>query len=108
MVERNLAKVEVESSRLFSRSIHGPVHRPCRRQRLPTGIEFCNGDDFPFLQDNAVLHASMVKLVDTADLKSAASLHKGRTGSTPVRGTTRYVQRGPHREIHHGTLQRSF
>ena len=30
----------------------------------------------------------MVKLVDTADLKSAAFLHKGRTGSTPVRGTS--------------------
>ncbi len=29
----------------------------------------------------------MVKLVDTADLKSAAFLHKGRTGSIPVRGT---------------------
>jgi hypothetical protein len=26
-------------------------------------------------------------LVDTADLKSAAFLHKGRTGSIPVRGT---------------------
>jgi len=26
-------------------------------------------------------------LVDTADLKSAAYLHKGRTGSIPVRGT---------------------
>ena len=30
----------------------------------------------------------MVKLVYTADLKSAAFLHKGRTGSTPVPGTT--------------------
>ena len=30
----------------------------------------------------------MVKLVDTADLKSAAFLHKGRTGSIPVPGTT--------------------
>jgi len=28
-----------------------------------------------------------VKLVDTADLKSAAFLHKGRTGSIPVPGT---------------------
>jgi hypothetical protein len=33
------------------------------------------------------LVASVVKLVDTADLKSAAFLHKGRTGSIPVRGT---------------------
>jgi len=30
-----------------------------------------------------------VKLVDTADLKSAAFLHKGRTGSIPVSGTKR-------------------
>ena len=29
----------------------------------------------------------MVELVDTADLKSAAYLHKGRTGSIPVPGT---------------------
>jgi len=29
-----------------------------------------------------------VKLVDTADLKSAAFLHKGRTGSIPVPGTS--------------------
>lgn len=29
----------------------------------------------------------MVKLVDTADLKSAAYLHKGRAGSIPARGT---------------------
>ena len=32
-------------------------------------------------------YASMVKLVDTADLKSAAFLNKGRAGSTPARGT---------------------
>ena len=31
--------------------------------------------------------APMVKLVDTADLKSAAYLHKGRAGSSPARGT---------------------
>jgi hypothetical protein len=30
----------------------------------------------------------VVKLVDTSDLKSAAFLHKGRTGSIPVPGTT--------------------
>lgn len=30
----------------------------------------------------------MVELVDTSDLKSAAFLHKGRTGSIPVPGTT--------------------
>jgi len=29
-----------------------------------------------------------VKLVDTADLKSAAFLNKGRTGSIPVSGTS--------------------
>jgi hypothetical protein len=45
-----------------------------------------------------------VKLVDTADLKSAAFLHKGRTGSIPVRGTTRDSTK----RIQHGTLQRSF
>jgi hypothetical protein len=32
-----------------------------------------------------------VKLVDTADLKSAAFLHKGRTGSIPVPGTTNFM-----------------
>ncbi|MEY2781074.1 MAG: hypothetical protein RL307_778, partial [Pseudomonadota bacterium] len=32
--------------------------------------------------------ARVVKLVDTADLKSAAILHKGRTGSIPVPGTS--------------------
>jgi hypothetical protein len=40
------------------------------------------------LRDNGVLApASVVKLVDTADLKSAANLNKERTGSIPVRGT---------------------
>ena len=33
--------------------------------------------------------ARVVKLVDTSDLKSAAFLHKGRTGSIPVPGTNR-------------------
>ena len=33
-------------------------------------------------------NARVVKLVDTADLKSAAFLNKGRTGSIPVPGTT--------------------
>ena len=32
----------------------------------------------------------MVKLVDTADLKSAAFVHSGRTGSIPVSGTNNY------------------
>lgn len=41
----------------------------------------------------------MVKLVDTADLKSAAFLHKGRTGSTPVRGTIQSCSDGIHREF---------
>ena len=31
--------------------------------------------------------ARVVELVDTSDLKSAAFLHKGRTGSIPVPGT---------------------
>ena len=31
--------------------------------------------------------ARVVKLVDTADLKSAAFVHSGRTGSIPVSGT---------------------
>ena len=35
--------------------------------------------------------APMVKLVDTADLKSAAS-EQGRAGSIPARGTMSYVQ----------------
>ena len=38
--------------------------------------------------------ARVVKLVYTADLKSAAFLHKGRTGSTPVPGTNRANRRG--------------
>ena len=33
--------------------------------------------------------ARVVELVDTSDLKSAAFLHKGRTGSIPVPGTIR-------------------
>ena len=33
--------------------------------------------------------ARVVKLVDTSDLKSAAFLQKGRTGSIPVPGTSR-------------------
>ena len=32
--------------------------------------------------------AQVVKLVDTADLKSAAYLNKGRAGSIPAPGTT--------------------
>ena len=39
--------------------------------------------------------ARVVELVDTADLKSAAYLHKGRTGSIPVPGTTPDVQSVP-------------
>ena len=35
--------------------------------------------------------APLVKLVDTADLKSAAS-EQGRAGSIPARGTMSYVQ----------------
>ena len=35
--------------------------------------------------------ARVVKLVDTADLKSAAFLNKGRTGSIPVPGTKHVI-----------------
>ena len=35
--------------------------------------------------------ARVVKLVDTADLKSAAILNKGRTGSIPVPGTKHVI-----------------
>ena len=40
--------------------------------------------------------ARMVKLVYTADLKSAAFLHKGRTGSTPFRAPISPRDRGHH------------
>ena len=121
MVERNLAKVEVESSRLFSRSIF-------QRKGSP-GFPFLSARCLGAVSDagngcwrdsKAVMHrianpispvrlrvappirsiasavpgdswllrfARVVKLVDTADLKSAAILHKGRTGSSPVLGT---------------------
>ena len=41
--------------------------------------------------------ARVVKLVDTADLKSAAFLNKGRTGSIPVPGTI--AVKSPARQI---------
>ena len=43
-------------------------------------LKFCHNTGLATL-------ARVVKLVDTADLKSAAFLHKGRTGSIPVSGT---------------------
>ena len=110
MVERNLAKVEVESSRLFSRSIFTVLAFPglavaaiVRAMELDdrsgekTAVHVrarffagqCRGGNAP-----------MVKLVDTADLKSAASLNKGRTGSIPVRGT----RLGSTERNQHGTL----
>jgi hypothetical protein len=138
LVERNLAKVEVESSRLFSRSkfwgnlvlvwrclnqgvinalnevpsfhfgschnskLHrrdskAVMHRianPCRSVRLrPAPPGFLARSASSAIVDGAFLFhngasARVVKLVDTADLKSAAFLHKGRTGSIPVPGTT--------------------
>ena len=82
LVERNLAKVEVESSRLFSRSIFKREalaslfswfgrSEECRAclVRVNMGLRMRQGQA-------AVLQvgcAPMVKLVDTADLKSAAS-----------------------------------
>jgi hypothetical protein len=97
LVERNLAKVEVESSRLFSRSrfLKGSTHtlpfciygfwrngrvvmqrpaKPCTsvRFRVPP-------------PSNKLSAARVVKLVDTADLKSAANLKRG----VPVRFRSR-------------------
>ena len=40
--------------------------------------------------------ARVVKLVDTADLKSAAYLNKGRAGSIPAPGTNRYTTNAQH------------
>ena len=47
-------------------------------------------DSGPRLQYDreVVKSARVVKLVDTADLKSAAYLNKGRAGSIPAPGTT--------------------
>ena len=101
MVERNLAKVEVESSRLFSRSrfLKGSTHT------LPFCIYgcfiafggmaewSCSGlqsrvprfDSGFRLQVITLSAARVVKLVDTADLKSAANLKRG----VPVRFRSR-------------------
>ena len=38
------------------------------------------------------LRARVVKLVDTADLKSAAFVNSGRAGSIPASGTTVYMR----------------
>ena len=83
MVERNLAKVEVESSRLFSRSNIRTL-TACLQSNKNWALPQCHP---VFAGQCRIGQASMVKLVDTADLKSAAFLHKGRTGSIPVRGT---------------------
>ena len=113
MVERNLAKVEVESSRLFSRSnLKGSTSKCCPfslenlvlvfsfslrdgavTKRLCTGLQIrlARFDSGPRLQihDCNVLFAShlarVVKSVDTADLKSAASFIAG----VPVRFRSR-------------------
>lgn len=108
MVERNLAKVEVASSSLVSRSKHqGEVlHFPLLMFRVHSSEHtsgevaewLCSGlqlrvrrfDSDPRLHQYAV--ARVVELVDTADLKSAAYLNKGRTGSIPVPGTIEHTQ----------------
>ena len=112
MVERNLAKVEVESSRLFSRSnLKGSTSKCCPfllenlfwfyqcfrdgavTKRLCTGLQIrlARFDSGPRLQshDSKVIlehyAARVVKSVDTADLKSAASFIAG----VPVRPRSR-------------------
>ena len=77
LVERNLAKVEVESSRLFCRSRH---KRESVAMRFPSL--------FYTVAYNPPSSARMVKLVDTRDLKSLAAR---RTGSIPVPGTSRFI-----------------
>ena len=84
LVERNLAKVEVESSRLFSRS---RISRNSLREvRRCSSLSACGGvaewscsglqsrvrrfDSDPRLQEQP--SARVVKLVDTRDLKSLA------------------------------------
>ena len=74
LVERNLAKVEVESSRLFCRSRQKRESAAMRFPSLHLGLAY-----------NPPSLARMVKLVDTRDLKSLAAR---RTGSIPVPGTT--------------------
>ena len=92
MVERNLAKVEVESSRLFSRSRFQKG-----KPRLPFFVACVAATDRAVSRYDARLTRSgnmlltcgpwpdrcapMVKLVDTADLKSAAFRKRG----VPVR-----------------------
>ncbi len=102
LVERNLAKVEVESSRLFSRSrilgesrafphlVSSPVIRAWRDGRVvmqrpakpSTSVRFRLAP--PAVPPIPKCYARMVKLVDTRDLKS---LGASRTGSIPVPGT---------------------
>ena len=115
MVERNLAKVEVESSRLFSRSkfqkgkprlpffVERAIKAGAVAKRLCTGLQirlaqFDSGPRLQYLATSAssacvdgafLFHngssARVVKLVDTADLKSAASCIRG----VPVRFRSR-------------------
>jgi hypothetical protein len=97
LVERNLAKVEVASSSLVSRS---------KFKKGSFGFLFSWAQVFL----PAVLRhlknsentdaASVVKLVDTADLKSAANGRR-HTGSIPVRGTI-------YRELPHEPVQPPF
>jgi hypothetical protein len=50
-----------------------------------------NRDGYNFELHYATLDARVVKLVDTADLKSAAFVNSGRTGSIPVSGTNPFL-----------------
>ena len=151
MVERNLAKVEVESSRLFSRST---FHKG--KPRLPFFVDTGRGsrdrlEHGHWRDSKAVMHrianpispgrlrvappviyivrrliyhfeavlpafcftmplcARVVKLVDTSDLKSAAFLHKERTGSIPVPGTI-YLNQAASRNLKypHGPQRSGF
>jgi hypothetical protein len=104
LVERNLAKVEVESSRLFCRSripgesnafplLYSSLFKSFAARWQSGYAAACKAvylgsipgraSSIPPL--GAQAQARMVKLVDTRDLKSLAAR---RTGSIPVPGTT--------------------
>ena len=114
LVERNLAKVEVESSRLFSRSKFvreasaslfswaSAAWWVCHCRAVIDASGHCV-HALPGLRCDAGVRsaagAPMVKLVDTADLKSAAFLKRG----VPVR-----PRLGAPLQINHVKLQRSL
>ena len=76
MVERNLAKVEVESSRLFSRSTFKGKHQAFPYFYGALAKRLCPGLQIRSAQFDSGTHlhtpARVVKLVDTTDLKSVA------------------------------------